>query len=108
MAQSLREPVLPMLVNEPEEYPEPGKDDTSKEALLPEQERNIAVLPTAPSSQQVVLLCLLSAHIPHLTWWLTMEFADHVDIVHMYVKIANDECTEIQLTFQDASNPLDW
>jgi len=33
---SLRETFLPMLVNEPAEYPEPDQDDESREALLPE------------------------------------------------------------------------
>jgi hypothetical protein len=40
-----------------------------------------------------------------LKWWLTKFFADHLDIFYMYAEMGNDECTEIQLKFQDSPNP---
>jgi SNF2 family DNA or RNA helicase len=40
-----------------------------------------------------------------LKWWLTKYFADIVDIFHMYAEMENDECTEMQLKFQDSRNP---
>ena len=42
----LRETSLPLYVNEPAEYAEPGEDDTSRETHLPE-ERNDNALPSA-------------------------------------------------------------
>jgi len=32
-------------------------------------------------------------------------FADNVDIFHMYAELGNDECTEMQLKFQDSQTP---
>jgi len=44
----LREKFLPMLVKEPAEYPETVHDNESREALLPESDRNDNALPCAP------------------------------------------------------------
>jgi SNF2 family DNA or RNA helicase len=30
---------------------------------------------------------------------------DHLDIIHMYAEMGNDECTEMQLKFQGLPNP---
>jgi len=101
----LRETFLPMLVNEPGEYPEPDQEDESTEALLPEQDQYENALPGAPPPQQAVLFCTLPGQVRHLKWWLTQFFADNVDIFHMYAEMGNDECTEMQLKFQDSRNP---
>jgi hypothetical protein len=90
-----------MLVKKPAEYPEPDEDDVSIEALLPE-ERNTNAPPSAPPLQKAVLFCPLPAQVRHLKWWLTKFFRDNVDIFHMYAELGNDECTEIQLKFQDS------
>lgn len=34
-----------------------------------------------------------------------MYFVDHVDILHLYAELGNDELTEMQLKFQDSCNP---
>jgi hypothetical protein len=34
-----------------------------------------------------------------------MYFVDHVDILHLYAELGNDELTEMQLKFQDSFNP---
>jgi hypothetical protein len=96
--------ILPLLVKEPAGYPKPDQDDTSRETLLPE-ERNKNALPSAPCPQNAVLFCPLPGRVRHLKWWLTKFFWDNVDIFHMYAKMGNDECTEMQLKFQDSRNP---
>jgi len=95
-----------MLVKEPVEYPElPDEDEASNEALLHEPESNKCALPSAPPPQKVVLFCPLPGQVRHLKWWLTMFFADHLDILYMYAEMGNDERTEMQLKFQDSPNP---
>jgi hypothetical protein len=37
-------------------------------------------------------------------WWLTIYFADHVDIFHMFAELGNDKRKEMQLIFQDPCN----
>ena len=101
----LREIFLPMLANEPVLYPEPDEDDPVREALLPEQERHKNALPSAPPAQKEVLFCPVPGQIRYFKWCLTMYFADHVDIFHMYAEMGNDERTEMQLKFQDSHNP---
>jgi len=98
--QPLRETFLPMLVNEPAEYPEPDQDDTLREALRPVQVRHDNALPSAPPLQKAVLFCPLPGQVCHLKWWLTKYFADHVDTFHMYAEMGHDECTEMQLKLQ--------
>jgi len=101
----LRDTFLPMLVNEPAEYPEPDEDDASNAALLHEPESNQSAMPHAPPPQKAVLFCLLPGQVRHLKWWLTKCFADHLDIFYMYAEMGNDERTEMQLKFQDSPNP---
>ena len=103
--RSLREQFLPMLVNEPVEYPEPDHDNESRQELSLEQGRNEDVLPGAPPPHKAVLFCPLLGHVHYLKWWLTKNFADHVDMFHMYAEMGNDEQTEMQLIFQDSQNP---
>jgi len=94
-----------MLVNTHAEYPEPEEDDPSREALHPEQERHKYALPSAPPPHTAVLFCPLPGQVCHLKWWLMKYFGDCVDIFHMYAEMGNDECTEMQLRFQDSRNP---
>jgi hypothetical protein len=102
----LRDTFLPMLVNEPAEYPEPDEDEASNEALLHEPESNQSALPRAPPPpQKAVLFCPLPGQVRHLKWWLTKFVADHLDIFYMYAEMGNDERTEMQLKFQDSPNP---
>jgi len=94
-----------MLVKEPAEYPEADEDKASNAALFLEPESNESALPCAPPPQKVVLFCPLPGQVCHLKWWLTKLFADHVDTFYMYAEMGNDECTEMQLKFQDSPNP---
>ena len=64
----LRATFLPILVNEPAEYPEPDEDDALREALLQEQERHENALPSAPPPQKVVRFCPLPGQVRHLKW----------------------------------------
>jgi hypothetical protein len=48
----LRERFLPMLVNEPAEYPEPDKDKASNQALLHQPEGTQSPLPHSPPPSQ--------------------------------------------------------
>ena len=100
----LRETFLPVLVKEPAEYPEPDQYNASRETLLPE-EINKNAPPSAPPPQKAVLFCPLPGQVRYLKWWLTRFFVDNVDIFHMYPKMGNDECTEMQLKFQNSRNP---
>jgi len=100
-----REEFLPMLLNTTAEYPEPDQDDTSRDALLPEQVRDDNALPSAPP-QTAVLFCPLPGQFRQLKWWLIKYFADHLDIFHMYAEMGNNERTEIQLRFQESQNPF--
>ena len=93
-----------MLVKEPAEYPEPDQDDASRQMLLPE-ERNKNAPSSAPAPPKAVEIYALPGHVRHLKWWLTKFFADNVDTFHMYAEMGNDECTEMQLKFQDSQNP---
>jgi hypothetical protein len=91
----LRQTFLPMLINEPAEYPKPDKDDPLSEALRPEQMTPENALPSVPPPEEVVLFCPLPDQVHHLKWWLMKYFADHVDIFHMYVEIGYNEQTEM-------------
>jgi len=101
--RSLRETVLPMLVKEPAQYPEPDPDDASREMFLSEERKENAT-PREPPPQIAVLFCSLPGQVCHLKWWLMKFVADLVDILHMYAKMDNDEHTETQLKFQDSRN----
>ena len=103
--QWLRETFQPMLVKEPAEYPEPDLDDELRVAHLPEQDRYENALPGAPPPQEVVLICPLPAQVRHFKWWLMKFFVDNVDIFHMYAEMGIDECTDMQLKFQDTQDP---
>jgi len=94
-----------MLVNAAVEYPEPDEDEASNEALLHEPESNSRALPRAPPPQTAILFCPPPGQVHHLKWWLTKFFADHWNIFYMYAEMGNDECTEMQLKFQDSPNP---
>jgi len=102
---SLRDTFLPMLVNAAAEYPKPGKDKESNDALLHESETNSRSLPCAPPPQKAVLFCPLPGQVRHFKWWLTKFLADHLDIFYMYAEMGNDEHTEMQLKFRDFPNP---
>jgi len=52
-----------------------------------------------------MLFCPLPGEVLHLKWWLTKFFGDNVNIFHKYAEMGNDECTEMQLKFQDSRNP---
>ena len=52
-----------------------------------------------------MLFCPLPGKVRHLKWWLTKFFALNVDIFDTYAEMGNDECTEMQLKFQDSRNP---
>jgi len=103
--QWLRDTFLPMLVNESAEYPEPDEDEASNEVLLHEPESLKSTLLRAPPPQKAVLFCPLPGQVRHLKWWLTMFFADNLDIFYMFAEMGNDEETEMQLKFQDSPNP---
>ena len=70
----LRATFLPMLVNEPAEYPEPDEDDPLREALLPEQKRHENALPSAPPPHKPVRFDPSPGQVPYLKWWLTKYF----------------------------------
>jgi len=93
-----------MLVKEHAEYPEPDQEDTSRETLLPEEKTENAP-PCAPPPQKAVVFCPLPGQVRHLKWWVAKIFVDNVDIFDMYAEMGNDECTEMQLKFQDSRNP---
>ena len=93
-----------MLVNELAEYSEPDEDNPLREALLPEQERHKTALPSALPHRKAVLFCPVPGQVRHLKWWLMKDFVDHVDIMHMYAEMGNDEHTEMQLEFHDSHN----
>jgi len=78
---------------------------TMKDLFLPEQDRNDKALTGATSPHKVVLLWPHCVQLHQLKWWLTKYSVNHVDIFHMYAEMSNDECTEMQLTFQDSQNP---
>jgi hypothetical protein len=65
--------------------------------MLRAEERNEVALPCVPPLQKAVQLFLLPGKERHLKWWLMKFFADQVDIVHMYSKMGNDACSEMQL-----------
>jgi len=46
------------------------------------------------------------SRVHYSNWELTKYHVDHLDIFHMYAKIGNNECTDIQLKFQISQNPL--
>jgi len=103
----LRETVLPMLVKEPAENPEPDQNAASRETLLPE-ERNENAPPCAPPPHKAVRFCPLPGEVRHLKWWLMQIFADNMDIFHMYANMGDDGRTEIQHKFQDSQNPSEF
>ena len=94
-----------MLVNKLEEYLNSDEDEVSNEVLLHKLEGNDSALHCAPPPQMVMLFCPLPGHVRLLKWWLTMLFADHLNNFYMYAEMGNDECTEMQLKFQDSPNP---
>ena len=100
----LGEPFQPMLTHKPGVYPEPDQDESWREALLPEQERN-GNSPQSTSHTKAVLFCPLPGLVRHLKCWLTNYFADHVDIFHMYKEMGNDAHKEMQLKYRDSPNP---
>jgi len=102
----LRDIFLPMLVNEQGEYPEPDEDEASNEALRHEPESNQSALPRGPPPpQKAVLFYPPPGQVHHVKRWLSKFFADHLDIFYMNAEMGNDECTEMQLQFQDSPNP---
>jgi len=103
----LRDTFLPMLVKESVEYPEPDEDEASNGAPLhePESLKSTLPRPPPPPPQKAVLFCPLPGQVRHLKWWLTKFFADNLDIFYMFAEMGNDECTEMQLKFQDSPNP---
>lgn len=103
--QWLREPFQPMLLNEPGEYTEPNYDEVSTVVLPQKSERVENMLPITPSKYMVVILCFLSGHVSHLNQWLTNNSSVNVEIIHMYTKMGNDECLEMQFNFPDLQNP---
>jgi len=94
-----------MLVNQPAEYSESDEDDPFREVLLPEHERHENALRSVPPPHNAVLVSPLPGQVHHLKWLLTKYFADHVVPFHMYAQMGTDECTEMQLKFQDSRNP---
>jgi len=92
-------------MKEPGEYPELDENDTSREAHLLKQVWHENTLPSPPPPQRAVQFCPLPSHVRHLNWWLTNYFADHVDMLHMYAEVGNDELTKMQLKFLDSQNP---
>jgi len=96
---------LPMLVNQPAEYPEPDQDDASSEALLPEQENNENALSSASPPQKAVQYCSIPGQVRHLKGSPTKYLVDHMDLFHRYAEMVYEQCVEMQLTFQDAQNP---
>jgi len=94
-----------MRVNKLVEYPTPDEDDPLCEELFPEQEWDENTLSSAPTSQKVVLFCLVSGQDRHLKWWLMKYYADHVDMFLMYAEMGYDEQTEMQFKIQDLRNP---
>ena len=101
----LRDTVMPMLVNEPVDNPEPDEDEASNEVLLHKPERYQSALPGTPPVQMAVLFCPLPGQVRHLKGWLTKLFQDHLDLFYMYTEMGNDEYTEMQLKFQHLPNP---
>jgi len=101
----LRQTFRPMPANEPAEYPKHDEDDPLGVALLPEQESHQNALPGAPPPPKEVWFCPLPGQFCHLKGWRMKYFADHVDIFHMYAKMGNDKCTEMQLEFLVSHNP---
>ena len=101
----LRETLLPMNVKVPAEYPAPDQNDKSREALLPEQDPNQNAFTCTPTLQKAVVFCPLPGQLRDLKLWVMMFFVDNVDIFYMFAEIGNDDCTEMQLKFQDLRNP---
>jgi len=52
-----------------------------------------------------LLFCPLRGQVPHLKWWLTKFFGDHLEIFYMYAEVRNDKRTEMQLKFEDSQSP---
>jgi len=97
---------LPLLVNAPAEYPKTDENKASNEVLLHEQGTYTCALPGAsPPPHKTLLFCPLAGQGRHLKWWLTKDFADHLDISYIYAGMGNNEHTEMQLQFQDLPNP---
>jgi len=101
----LRDTFLPILVEEPAEYPESDEDEASNEMLLHQLESNKCALPSTPSHQKAVLFCPMPGQVRYLKWWLIKFFADHLDNFYMYAEMGNGEHTETQLKLQDSPNP---
>jgi hypothetical protein len=100
----LRNPFLQILFKEPADYPKREKEEASNEEILHEPESNQCFFPSAPPTQQAVLLCPLPGQVSHVMWRLTKFFVDHLDIFYMYAEMGNNECTEMQHKFQDSLN----
>ena len=97
-----------MPVKEPALYPEPGNDNSSREALLPEQKRLEHALPNAPPPHKVVLFSPHPGQVRHLKWRLTKYFADRVDILHMFAEMGIDKSSEIVLATGPGCPPAVW
>jgi hypothetical protein len=94
-----------MLVNKSAQYPEPDRDEASNEALLHKPESLEITFPCEPPPpQKAVLLCPLPGRVCCLKWWLTKFLPDNLDIFYMFAEIGNNECTAMQLKFQDLPN----
>ena len=101
----LRDTFLRMLVNESAEYPEPDEDEASYESLLHKPDSFRSTMPRALPPQNAVLFCPLPGQVYHLKWWLTMFFADDLDIFYMFAEMDNNERADMELKFQDSPNP---
>jgi len=101
----LRESFVPMLVNKAAQYSEPDQDVVSRAALLVEQVKYQNALPSVPPSQQMVLLCAHYSQVCYSMWWLTKYCVDHVDIFFISAEMGNEECTEMQLKFEELLIP---
>jgi len=101
----LSDTFLPMLLHVAAEYPEPDKDEASNQALLHEPDHDSRALPHPPPPEKAVLFRPLPGQVCHLMWWLRSLFGDDFDIFNMYAEMVNEECTEMQLKFQDSPNP---
>jgi hypothetical protein len=58
-----------------------------------------------PPSQKAVPFCLLPSQVRHLMWWLSILFADPLNVFYMYAEMGNNEHCEMQFKFQDSPNP---
>jgi hypothetical protein len=95
-----------MLVNKPADHLQRDHNDEQQEELLLKPDKNYNALPIEPPSQMVARFYPLHVKVYHLMWWLSKYFVNHVDIFLMYAEMGKNECTEIQITFQNVQNPM--